>query len=61
MKKLNIQTWNVTVLRNNELLNVNGGSFQSGYEAGNTAGATVRRWVDTALTEWAILRLIFRR
>lgn len=41
----------------NELLNVNGGTYASGYEAGHSVGQTVRKYIDTALLEWQFLKL----
>jgi len=49
----------VIELNLNELLNVNGGTYASGYEAGHSAGEAVRKYVDSALLEWQILRWIF--
>jgi len=50
---------NIIELNASELLNINGGTYASGYEAGHSAGATFRKYVDGVLMEWQILRWIF--
>ena len=55
MEQISVNKFNVIELSTADYLNVNGGTYESGYAAGQAA----RKWFDTAVVEWQILRWIF--
>ncbi len=58
MDKFNNDKFNVVELSTSEFLDINGGS-QKSYSNGYAAGAAVRKFIDNATMEWAILKWIF--
>jgi hypothetical protein len=56
MNKINIDKFAAFELSSSELMSVNGGSQQS-YDSGHAAGAAVRKFIDNAMLEWAILKI----
>jgi len=55
MKTVNMFNERVLELTNNEMLAINGGTYASGYAAGEKVG----QYVKQALYDWGLFKLLF--